>query len=188
MISYGIHDFEEAKSFKPSIVFPNEKDNTLNIGLNKKISRILSIILPLLLGVFLIIYYYDQFTPAQLEPKLKAILKMPITLIFTFRFLLRLTGHIARAYRWKYTLDHIGYQSPFRKKFIAVCIAYLMNITVPRSGEVSRALVLKKYSGVPFDKGLGTIISERVVDLFLLLFCVAGTIILQFNTLKDYLK
>jgi aspartate 1-decarboxylase len=29
IISYGILDFEEAKSFKPSIVFPNEKDNTL---------------------------------------------------------------------------------------------------------------------------------------------------------------
>ncbi|MHA3789630.1 aspartate 1-decarboxylase [Flavobacterium hauense] len=29
IISYGILDFEEAKSFKPSLVFPNEKDNTL---------------------------------------------------------------------------------------------------------------------------------------------------------------
>ncbi|QEE48562.1 aspartate 1-decarboxylase [Flavobacterium alkalisoli] len=29
IISYGIMDFEEAKSFKPSIVFPNEKDNSL---------------------------------------------------------------------------------------------------------------------------------------------------------------
>jgi len=29
IISYGILDFEEAKTFKPSIVFPNEKDNTL---------------------------------------------------------------------------------------------------------------------------------------------------------------
>ena len=29
IISYGILDFEEAKSFKPSLVFPNEKDNSL---------------------------------------------------------------------------------------------------------------------------------------------------------------
>ncbi|MFP9114892.1 aspartate 1-decarboxylase [Flavobacterium sp. RHBU_3] len=29
IISYGILDFEEAKNFKPSIVFPNEKDNSL---------------------------------------------------------------------------------------------------------------------------------------------------------------
>jgi|UniRef100_UPI00404AD4E4 aspartate 1-decarboxylase len=29
IISYGIMDFEEAKTFKPSIIFPNETDNSL---------------------------------------------------------------------------------------------------------------------------------------------------------------
>ena len=29
IIAYGSMDFEEAKTFKPSIVFPNEKDNSL---------------------------------------------------------------------------------------------------------------------------------------------------------------
>ena len=29
LITYAFMDFEEAKSFKPSLVFPDEKDNTL---------------------------------------------------------------------------------------------------------------------------------------------------------------
>lgn len=29
IISYGILDIEEAKTFKPNLVFPNEKDNSL---------------------------------------------------------------------------------------------------------------------------------------------------------------
>jgi aspartate 1-decarboxylase len=29
IIAYGIVDMEEAKTFKPSIIFPNEKDNSL---------------------------------------------------------------------------------------------------------------------------------------------------------------
>ena len=29
LIVYGFMDFEEAKNFKPSLVFPNEKDNSL---------------------------------------------------------------------------------------------------------------------------------------------------------------
>ena len=29
IISYAMMDFEEAKDFKPSIVFPNEEDNSL---------------------------------------------------------------------------------------------------------------------------------------------------------------
>ncbi|MHA3789629.1 lysylphosphatidylglycerol synthase transmembrane domain-containing protein [Flavobacterium hauense] len=155
--------------------------------MNKKLSKILSIILPLAVGVFLIIYTYNQFTPAQLE-EIKGYFKNADYAYIYLSMLVGLSGHIARAYRWKYTLNHIGYTSPFMVKFSAVCITYLMNMTVPRSGEVSRALVLKRYSNVPFDKGLGTIISERVVDLFLLLFCVAGTVVLQFGTLKDYLN
>lgn len=30
IISYGILDFEEAKTFKPSLVFPNENNNSLS--------------------------------------------------------------------------------------------------------------------------------------------------------------
>jgi len=30
IISYALMDFEEAKSFKPKLIFPNEKTNTLN--------------------------------------------------------------------------------------------------------------------------------------------------------------
>jgi aspartate 1-decarboxylase len=30
IISYGILEFEEAKSFKPTLIFPNEEDNSLN--------------------------------------------------------------------------------------------------------------------------------------------------------------
>lgn len=31
IISYGIMDFEEAKTFKPTIIFPDESTNTLNL-------------------------------------------------------------------------------------------------------------------------------------------------------------
>lgn len=139
------------------------------------------------MGVFLIIYSYRQFTPAQLETIKGYFKNADYTYVYLALFI-GLTGFIARAYRWKYTLAHLGYTAPFPVKFSAVCITYLMNITIPRSGEVSRALVLKRYSDVPFDKALGTIISERVVDLFILIFCVAGAVLLQFSTLKEYLS
>lgn len=154
--------------------------------MNKKLSRILSITLPLLLGVFLIIYSYNQFTPQQREEMAGYFKDADYTYIIISLFL-ALTGYISRAYRWKYTLAHMGYQSPFAANFFAVSIGYFLNLTIPRSGEVSRALVLKNYQDVPFDKGFGTIISERVVDLILLTLCVTGTVIIQFDTLKTYL-
>jgi uncharacterized protein (TIRG00374 family) len=70
---------------------------------------------------------------------------------------------------------------------MAVCIAYFVNMSIPRSGEISRALLLKKYQDIPFDKGLGTIIAERVVDVIILLICIALAVILQFETLQAFL-
>ncbi len=154
--------------------------------MKKKIGRIASIVLPLLLGVFLIIYYYGKFTPQQIADLKGYFKKTDYTYIYISLFI-AFTGYVSRAYRWRYTLEHMGYHSPFYNNFFAVNVAYFMNLTIPRSGEVTRALVLKKYSDVPFDKGFGTIISERVVDLIILLFCIGGTVLLQFSTLKSYL-
>ncbi|MXN92769.1 flippase-like domain-containing protein [Flavobacterium sp. Sd200] len=155
--------------------------------MKNKITRILSIALPLLLGVFLIIYAYNQFSEKELS-EIQRSFKTADYLYVGVALFVGFTGYVARAYRWKYTLEHMGYTAPFAVKFSAVCITYLMNITIPRSGEVSRALVLKRYADVPFDKGFGTIISERVIDLFLLIFCLGLTISLQFSALKDYLS
>lgn len=93
----------------------------------------------------------------------------------------------SRGYRWRYSLEHMGYFSQFRNNFAAVCIGYLMNYTVPRSGEVSRALVLNKYNAIPFDKAFGTIIAERVIDLFILIGFILTALILQFDQLKSFL-
>jgi len=99
-----------------------------------------------------------------------------------------LTGFWARAYRWKYSLAHVGYNVPFGVKFGSVCITYIMNMLIPRSGEVSRAVAINKYSGVPFDKAFGTIIAERIIDLVLLVVVVGLTAVLQFDEMRNYLS
>jgi len=139
-----------------------------------------------MLGFFLIIYMYRQFTPAELD-KLVSDFKNADYLYIYISLFVAFTGYVSRAYRWRYTLEHLGYQSTLSTNFCAVCVGYLVNMTIPRSGEVARALVLKNYKDIPFDKAFGTIISERIVDLILLLCIVAGTVVLQFDVLKEYL-
>ncbi|WP_317168416.1 lysylphosphatidylglycerol synthase transmembrane domain-containing protein [Flavobacterium inviolabile] len=142
--------------------------------------------LPLLLGVFLVYYAYNKFTPEQLE-EMKGYFKNAnynYILISTFFSLVSL---IARGYRWRYSLEHMGYFSAFKTNLSAVCIGYLMNLTIPRSGEVSRALIVKKYNTVPFDKAFGSIIAERVIDLVILLSLMLTALLLQFDNLKTFL-
>ena len=91
-----------------------------------------------------------------------------------------------RAYRWNFMLEPLGYKPRFLNNFMAISIAYLMNIFIPKSGEVSRAIVLDRYENVPFEKGFGTIISERVVDLVFLLIFTAIALVLQFDELYAF--
>jgi uncharacterized protein (TIRG00374 family) len=156
------------------------------MSLKKKVIKVLSIVLPLAVGVFLILYTYNKLSPQE-RVDVEGSFKTANYFYIYISLFLGFSGFWARAYRWKYTLGHMGYTAPFPVKFAAVCITYLMNMLIPRSGEVSRALVLKRYADVPFDKGLGTIISERVVDLILLLVCMGATILMKFDELRDYL-
>ena len=80
----------------------------------------------------------------------------------------------------------MGYKTSFANNFMAVSIGYLMNMTVPRSGEISRALVLKKYNDVPFDKGFGSIIAERIIDMIVLLGLIIVAFFVQYDVLKTF--
>jgi uncharacterized protein (TIRG00374 family) len=63
----------------------------------------------------------------------------------------------------------MGYKSSSKNRFYAVMIGYMINLTIPRAGEASRAVALSKSDGVPFTIGFGTIVSERIVDIIFLL-------------------
>ncbi|WP_313804705.1 lysylphosphatidylglycerol synthase transmembrane domain-containing protein [Flavobacterium sp.] len=153
--------------------------------MNEKLKKILSIGLPLLLGVFLVFYTYNRFTPEQLE-EMKGYFRNADYSYIIISSLFSIVSLAARGYRWKYSLEHMGYLSDFKTNFSAVNIGYLMNYTVPRSGEISRALVLKKYKDIPFDKAFGTIIAERFIDLFILIGFILTALFLQFDQLYTF--
>ncbi len=154
--------------------------------MKKKFSKWLSILLPLFLGVFLIVYQYNQFTSEQLT-EMKGYFKNADYFYIYLSLILATFGFASRAYRWKFSLEHMGYTSKFSNNFMAVCIGYFLNLTIPRSGEISRAVVVKKYENIPFDKAFGTIVAERIVDLFLFFLFVLTAFILQFKVLKNFL-
>jgi uncharacterized protein (TIRG00374 family) len=153
--------------------------------LKKQISKWLSILLPIALGVFLIIYTYNKFTPQQLE-EIKFQFKNAEYKYILLSLLFGFVALLSRAYRWSFTLEPLGYQPKLLNTFMAVCVGYFMNMTVPRSGEISRALVLKKYEEIPFDKGFGTIIAERIVDMFILLSFIATAFFLQYEIFESF--
>jgi len=138
------------------------------------------------LGAGLTYYIYSTFTPEQIT-KMKGYFITANYNYVSIALFVAFLGYVFRAYRWKYTLAEIGSHPGFVLNFLAVSVGYLVNLGIPRSGEISRALVLKKYKNIPFDKAFGTIIAERIVDFIILILLIITAVLMEFNKLKGFL-
>jgi len=153
--------------------------------LNRSLSKFLQITIPLGLGIFLIGYIYYTFTPEQLNETKKHFSSANYFYVI-LAVLLNILSHISRAYRWNFMLEPLGYRPKLANNYMALSVGYLLNVFIPRSGEVSRAALLHKYERVPFQKGFGTIISERAVDLIFLAMFTSIALLIEYDALYDY--
>ncbi|WP_299049598.1 lysylphosphatidylglycerol synthase transmembrane domain-containing protein [uncultured Polaribacter sp.] len=147
------------------------------------IKKVLKTILPLILGGFLVWYSISKISIDVLIGYFKQANYGWIFLGLFFGIL----SHLSRAYRWKFILEPIGFKPKFTNSVLAVLVGYLVNLALPRAGEVSRALVLTNYEDVPFEKGFGTIVAERIADLVMMLSIVAITLFVQFDFIYELL-
>lgn len=151
--------------------------------MNQKTQKTLKVILPLLLGVFLVWYSLSKVSFDELLIYFK---KADYKYI-VIGVCLGLLSHLSRAYRWLFMLEPLGYKIKFGNSVMAVFATYLVNYTIPRAGEVARASILTNYEKVPFEKGFGTIVSERIADLILLFAIILLTLYLQFDFIYSFL-
>ena len=90
-------------------------------------------------------------------------------------------SHLSRAYRWKFMLAPLGYKPKFTNSVLAVLIGYFVNLAIPRAGEVSRATVMVNYENIPFEKGFGIIVAERIADVMMMFLIIGITLFFQFD-------
>ena len=147
------------------------------------IKKILKIILPLVLGGFLVWYSISGISLEVLGKYFKEAKYGWIALGLFFGIL----SHLSRAYRWKFMLEPLGFRPKYTNSVLAVLVGYLVNLALPRAGEVSRALVLTNYEDVPFEKGFGTIVAERIADLIMMLSIIVITLFVQFDFIYELL-
>ncbi len=96
-------------------------------------------------------------------------------------------GYIAvlsRGQRWTYVLKHLGYSTAFWPAVHATGIGYLVNMAIPRAGEVARATALNRADKIPVNVLIGTIVIERTIDLLMM----AGLLGLAFLSASEELS
>jgi len=146
--------------------------------LKKIVLNILKIGIPILVAIYICWYIWSGYTTEQKQEFIKVFSKADYFYVF-LALVIGLISHLSRAHRWRYMLRSMGYNTSLKASFHATMIGNIINIILPRVGEVSRAGVLKATDNVPIDKGFGTIVAERVVDMFCLM--IVGSIALLIN-------
>ncbi|MDP4285763.1 MAG: lysylphosphatidylglycerol synthase transmembrane domain-containing protein [Bacteroidota bacterium] len=155
--------------------------------MKKRLLSILKYLIFLGIGIFLMWWQLSKMTALQriqFEESLRNahyIYIIPITA-------LAILSHISRAVRWKILIEPMGYIPSTANTFYATMCGYFANTFVPRAGEILRCTMLGRYEKIPVTKLIGTILVERTFDLFCYFFVIIITILIQIQTVSDFVK
>ncbi len=100
------------------------------------------------------------------------------------------TAYIIRGIRWKQIFKDLPSTKQSSVSLIdaleAVSFGYLLNYTIPRSGEVARATYLFRKKSIPVSISIGTIVLERLIDLFFTLILLGVAFISHYSILLNF--
>lgn len=105
-----------------------------------------------------------------------------------FSLFLGLLSHISRTIRWNLMIEPLGRKPKMLNTFLAVMVGYLMNLALPRMGEISRCGVLARYEKISFTKLIGTVVVERLIDVLMLLILLLLVVLTQFGQVLEFLN
>jgi uncharacterized protein (TIRG00374 family) len=142
----------------------------------------LQLVLFTAIGVGLVWLSIHNIPEKDIETTKQSFNNANYTIVFVSAFM-SILAHVVRAWRWNLLMQPLGHNITLKNSFAGVMIGYVVNYAVPRAGELSRCGVATKYEKIPFPAALGTVITERIVDVILLLLLFFITLAVQFTEL-----
>jgi hypothetical protein len=153
--------------------------------LKQKITKTLKFLAFFIIGIFIFWMVYKD----QDINRLKSILTNDVNYFWVVVSLfLGLISHISRTIRWNLLIEPLGHKPRILNTFLAVMIGYLMNLALPRMGEISKCGVLARYEKIPFTKLVGTVVLERLIDVLMLLLALLIVVFTQFGQVLEFLN
>lgn len=101
--------------------------------------------------------------------------------------ILFMISNISRAMRWNQLIEPMGYQPKIFNTFFATMVGYMVNLALPRAGELAKPATVAQYEKIPIEKLVGTIVVDRLFDVMMLLIITGLTFLLQFTHLYNFL-
>lgn len=151
--------------------------------MKKQIINTIKFLVFISLGIFI---FWKVYKGQDVKELIKAIHEINFFWIYLSIFL-GILSHIARSARWVLLANSLGYKPSKYNSFFAVMIAYFANLAFPRMGEVTRCAVIRQYEKIPLSTALGTIITERLIDIIMLVFITVIAVLTQFSTFEQFI-
>jgi uncharacterized protein (TIRG00374 family) len=150
--------------------------------LNNQTKNILKYVIFIGLALLLLWLAFRNTDPATLWSDLKhADYRWVILSVF-----LGYTALMSRGYRWLILLEPLGYKPKLWNSIHSVATLYIVNMAVPRAGELARCTSLNQVENIPVNKLFGTVILERVIDFIMLAGIILFTFIMYVDELLQF--
>ena len=139
----------------------------------------------LFIGIIILWWLYKDQDPEELL----AILKKDVAYGWiALSLVMGLFSHLSRTIRWQMLIEPVEKKPGLVNTFLAVMIGYLANLAIPRMGEISRCAVLSRYEKFSFPRLVGTVVTERILDMVMLLISLLLMVFLQYNLFMDVIQ
>lgn len=136
----------------------------------------LRIVLPILLAAAILRWMYDGVEWGTMWAVLDGgmnwwwmLMSMPFGI----------SAQIFRALRWRLALKPLGETPRLSVCCNSIFLSYASSLAIPRVGEVLRCGVLTRYEGISFTRLIGSVVSERIVDMAMILLLSLITLLTQ---------
>ena len=147
------------------------------------LSKVFQIVFPFLLGGGILYWMYRNSDFSHIREVLLHEMRWEWMLA---SFVPGILAQVFRALRWRQSLSPMGEHCRAHTSVCAIFLSYAASLVVPRVGEFLRCGVLKRKDGVSFAKSLGTVVTERVVEMLLVLLLVAVVIVWQWEMFTEF--
>lgn len=132
--------------------------------MGKRLNQWLRILLSLGLGILIIWLTVRKLTDDD-RSKMLAAWQRADYLILLIAPAIGILSNYFRSERWRMLLTPMGKTPSMGNTFHSVSVMYAANLLFPRLGEVTRCTLLWKVEGIPVERSIGTMVTERLLDV-----------------------
>lgn len=154
--------------------------------MKKRLGDILKFVVFLGIGVFFVYWFLLKLDADEKAAIWQSFLSARWGWVWLV-MLVSLVSHFVRALRWRLLFKPLDLHPTINNTFGAVMVTYLANLAFPRLGEVMRCAMLRTSERIPMEKSLGTVVTERIIDMLMFVVIVMLGFLLMFSSVKDFI-